>query len=157
MAPGGHPVMVNLAGFYDDNDTTKRADVLFHELTHVWQAERHILRELFFYDARATLAGEPAYRFQPGNQWRNYTIEKQASIVEAWTVGATFRDANGFGGKRSKFTIGSPLFRYINANVRRADTDRVTSADQSLRALLAEGKHRSVRAMHPQPPTQPWW
>jgi hypothetical protein len=155
MAPTGHPVLVNLAGFYDD-DLTPDGPVLFHELAHAWQAERKVLREPFFYDARATLKGETAYVFEPGEQWSDYNLEQQASIVEAWCRGATRKTANGFHNGRSELTLGSPLFRYINANVRRADPDASTSGGPSVRRLLREGDHRTVRSMHPLHPRL-WW
>jgi hypothetical protein len=155
MAPAGLPVMLNLASFYDDG-RIPQAQVLFHELTHAWQAQRRVLREVFFYDARATLGGEAAYRFKPGSQWREYNIEQQASIVEGWTIGATRKPGSNFVNGRNKLALGSPLFRYVNANIRRADVDAVTSTSQSVRVLLAEGGHRSLKVMHPPQPA-PWW
>jgi hypothetical protein len=154
MAPTGHPVLVNLAGYYDDD--LADGPVLFHELAHAWQAERKVLREPFFYDARATLKGRTAYVFEPGEQWSDYNLEQQASIVEAWCRGGTRKTANGFRNGRSQLTLGSPLFRYINANVRRGDPDASTSGGPSVRRLLREGGHRTVRSMYPMHP-RTWW
>jgi hypothetical protein len=155
MAPTGHPVMINLAGHYG-NSRTQNGPLLFHELTHAWQAEREALRELFFYDARATLGGKAAYRFEPGDQWSDYNIEQQASIVEGWCKGATRKVTDNFSNGREKLAIASPLFRYVNANVRRADQDATTSDDPSVRARLREGGHHTVRAMNP-PHPRIWW
>jgi hypothetical protein len=165
LAPAGRPVMVNLAGYYDQDSAIPRGPTLFHELTHVWQAERRLLREIFFYDAHVLLTeGDEAYFFKPdGRQWADYNIEEQASIVEAWTLGATERTASHpeedhyFDvGVREPLALASPLFRYVNGNVRRADSRRSTQSGRSVRQLLADGGHATVKRMHPEPP-QVWW
>jgi hypothetical protein len=52
--------------------------------------------------------------------------------------------------------MGSPLFRFINRNVRRSDNGGKTRGRQSVRNLLAEGGHGTVRDMHTEPPAI-WW
>jgi len=158
LAPLGVPVVVNLSGRYRPDVATPDGPTLFHELTHVWQAKERVLREIFFYDAVPD-AVENAYAFTPGGQWSEYGTEQQANIVEAWTRGAT--ECQGqppqFNvGARNKLAIGTPLFRYINGNVRRSDDGARTGSGRSVRQLLADGGHRTMKDMHSNPPTV-WW
>jgi hypothetical protein len=149
------PVLVNLGHHYVHDASTKDGPVLFHELTHVWQAKRRLLSEIFLYDAiPAALKRE--YNFTPGSQWREYGTEQQAAIVEAWRLGATQRSPGFNAGVRNKFTINSPLFRYINGNVRRSDNGRSTGSGRSVKQLLADGRHETMRNMHSVSPP-PWW
>ena len=145
------PVFVNLGNKYVHNSTTPDGPVLFHELTHVWQAKQRVLTEIFLYDAL-----EREYDFTHGSQWNEYSLEQQASIVEAWTLGAIDRSGGGFSRVRNKFAIGSPLFRYINRNVRRSDDEARTGSGRSVRQLLADGDHRTMKDMHSNPPSV-WW
>jgi hypothetical protein len=145
------PVLVNLGNRYVHNATTPDGPTLFHELTHVWQAKQRVLREIFLYDAL-----ERKYDFTHGRQWSEYNLEQQASIVEAWTRGAIERSGGRFPQVHNKFAINSSLFRYINGNVRRSANGARTGDGRSVRQLLAEGSHRSMKAMHPRPP-QVWW
>jgi hypothetical protein len=164
LAPLCRPIMVNLAGAYDPDSTVADGPLLFHELTHVWQAEQRLLREIFFYDARVLLTeGRSAYYFEPGQQWDDYNIEQQASIVEAWTRGATRRAENlptgsdrFDDGARRPFAIASPVFRYLNGNVRRSRRTARTDSGRSVRRLLREGGHSTMAEMQTEPPT-PWW
>jgi hypothetical protein len=151
-------VLVNLGNKYVHNATIPNGPVLFHELSHVWQAKQRVLRQIFLYDAIPD-AGQPgAYDFISGDQWENYGTEQQASIVEAWTLGATEKIGNkDFNkGVRRKFALNSPLFRYINGNIRRSDNTATTGNGNSVRQLLAEGGHQTVRQMHSAPPKL-WW
>jgi hypothetical protein len=152
------PVLVNLGHSYLHDKTTIDGPLLFHELTHVWQVKRRLLREVFFYDAVPEAIADSAYYFTPGSQWSGYRTEQQAAIVEAWTRGATKHEAIGFDdGARHKLTINSPLFRYINGNVRRSNNGASTGSGRSARQLLADGHHRTMKHMlHPKPPTV-WW
>ena len=59
-------------------------------------------------------------------------------------------------GVRRKLALGSPVFRYINANVRPGEPRARTSDGRSVRNLLIEGGHRTLRQMHPEP-APPWW
>lgn len=156
------PVFVNLGNKYVHNATTPCGPLLFHELTHVWQAKQRRLTEIFLYDAT-----EREYDFTNGRQWSDYTLEQQGGIIEAWTVGATERQPGHAGiecgvpskfdvGARRKFAIGSPVFRYINGNVRRADNGAWTGSGRSVRQLLADGGHRTMKDMHSEPPPI-WW
>ncbi|MGH8064152.1 MAG: hypothetical protein ACRERE_02705 [Candidatus Entotheonellia bacterium] len=145
------PVFVNLGNRYVHNLTTPDGPVLFHELTHVWQAKQRVLTEIFLYDAL-----ERAYDFTHGGQWSEYSLEQQPSIVEAWTQGAIDRIADVFSRVRNKFAIGSPVFRYINGNVRRSDDEAETGSGRSVRQLLTDGGHRTMKDMHSEPPLV-WW
>lgn len=162
------PVLVNLGPrYYVYNATTPCGRVLFHELTHVWQAKQRVLREIFLYDALPDAGVPEAYPFIPGDQWENYGTEQQASMVEAWTIGATERQPHHSGnscgeptdynvGARSKLTINSPIFRYINGNIRRGDNGASTGSGGSVRQLLAESGHQTMRDVHSEAP-KPWW
>ena len=164
LTPLSRPITINLAGWYEPDPPIDEGPVLFHELTHAWQVERRVLKEVFLYDAHVLVTeGEEAYLFEPGSQWSDYNVEQQACIVEAWARGATRRaaelsddtfkfDSNS----RSKLALHSPLFRYINGNIRRADDDAHTSDGTSIRDLLADGGHRTVREMYSSPPPI-WW
>jgi len=145
------------------NATITDGPKLYHELTHVWQAKKKMLTEIYLYAAGVQITeGDPgAYIFSPGAQWSEYNIEQQASIVEAWTLGATSLTAPGGvpsfdRGTRGKFSIDSPVFRYINGNVRRSDNGAVTGSGSSVRQLLADGGHRTMKDMHSKPPSI-WW
>jgi hypothetical protein len=157
-------VFVNLGPDYAHAATTPNGPLLFHELTHVWQLKQHVLSEIFLYEARVNLGDETPYTFDAGSQWAGYDLEQQAAIVEAWMLGATKHpfDASTVPRPapplraRGEFTIGSPLFRYINGNIRRGDTSATTSDGRSARQLLREGGHSAMRQMHTRPPTV-WW
>jgi len=153
-------IFVNLGHHYVHNAAIAAGPVLFHELTHVWQARRRSLREVFLYDLIPG-ALKKEYDFEPPDpsadrQWQDYGTEQQAGIVEAWARGATRRRGGFDVGARSKLAMASPLFRFINGNVMRAQDGARTASGRSVRQLLADGRHRSVRVMHPQPPAV-WW
>jgi hypothetical protein len=152
----GEQALVNLGHNYTHNVTIPNGPVLFHELTHVWQAKRKHLTEIFLYDARVTLTDRP-YDFEPGAQWNQYNLEQQASIVEAWALGSTRKANEVFDApSRGKLSIGSPMFRYINRNIRRKDTEGSSGNGRSARQLLKEGGHRRMNQMHSRPPAI-WW
>jgi hypothetical protein len=153
-------ILVNLGNRYVHDARIRDGPALLHELTHVWHARRRMFREVFLYDLIPD-ALRKVYEFDPptataDRQWSDYGTEQQASIVEAWTLGAT-RKRSGFdAGARGQLALGSPLFRYINGNVRRSSDATVTGSGRSVRQLLADGGHRTVRAMHPPAPPA-WW
>lgn len=155
-------IFVNLGRRYVHNATIPDGAVLIHELTHVWQARQRLLAQIFLYSGIGLQVTEDdPYPFAPGGQWSSYNIEQQASIVEAWARGATALTKSGSShffdlGARGRFTIGSPLFRYINGNIRRGKASARTTGSQSTRQLLREGRHHSVKEMHSQPPAI-WW
>jgi hypothetical protein len=152
----GEQALVNLGNTYTHNVTIPNGPALFHELTHVWQAKRKHLTEIFLYDARVNLTDRP-YDFEPGAQWNQYNLEQQASIVEAWAWGSTRKANEVFDApSRGKLSIGSPLFHYINRNIRRKDTEGSSGDGRSARQLLKEGGHRRMNQMHSRPPTI-WW
>jgi hypothetical protein len=160
---------VNMGDKYVHDGTIPDGPVLFHELTHVWQLKQQLLSEIFIYRALGThIADDDPYPFEPGKQFAKYNLEQQAAIVEAWTLGATRKDAaSGFDADtvprpvpprkaRGELTIQSPLFRYINGNIRRRDTSTRTGNGRSARQLLNEGGHPTIREMLPSRP-QIWW
>jgi hypothetical protein len=158
-------VFVNMGDRYVHDSTILDGPVLFHELTHVWQVRQRILSEIFIYSALGThVTDTDPYPFNPGSQWSGYNLEQQASIVEAWTLGATRRPFDASivprpprpRTARGEFTIGSPLFRYINGNIRRGDASATTSDGRSAGQLLKEGGHRAMREMHFRSPAI-WW
>ena len=150
-------VFVNLGNNYVHNATIPNGPLLFHELTHVWQAKQRVLREVFLYDALPDAGDEKAYDFIPGDPWDKYGTEQQASIVEAWTNGATEKKNKVLNqGALGKLTINSPIFRYINRNVRRSDNGANAGSGSSVKQLLADGGHRTIKYMHSNPPTI-WW
>ena len=150
------PVYVNLGNAYVHNSTVRDGPLLFHELTHVWQVKQRMLREIFLYDAHVRLTEENPYVFTPGGKWSEYNIEQQAGIVEAWTLGATRRAPTFDEGARNEFAIGSPLFRYINGNIRRSDDGARTGSGRSVRQLLSDGGRRTMKDMHTNSPPV-WW
>ncbi|PWU00167.1 MAG: hypothetical protein C5B51_25850 [Terriglobia bacterium] len=156
-------IFVNLGNAYTHDRSIPDGPILFHELTHAWQAKRDGLSDIFFYGARIDFPGTSnPYIFSPGKQWSDYNIEQQAVAVEAWARGATVstgvgdRGYNFDLGSRNKFAIASPIFRYINGNIRIGDRLAKTSGSQSVRQLLTEGWRRSMKDLNPAPPT-PWW
>lgn len=155
-------IFVNLGDKYVHDASIPEAPVLFHELTHVWQAKRDGLSDIFLYGARVDIPGQPnPYVFTPGSQWSDYNIEQQATAVEAWTRGATSSTAVGDSisfdlDARNKLAIASPVFRYINANIRRRDSHAETSVGSSARQLLKDGDHHSMKELNSRHP-KIWW
>ena len=88
----GYIVSVGPAA-YPDMSINNR-DLLVHELAHVWQGSN--ARSSTTYVANSimnqcrsdlTIGGtKSAYDFTPGNNWRTYNAEQQASIIEKWFV-----------------------------------------------------------------------
>lgn len=162
IAPFGGPSIINLGGNYHPGSTTPDGALLYHEMTHVWQAKQAVLREIYLYDARVLVTREDPYFFNPGKQWSEYNIEQQASIVEAWTLGATQKqptlpaaDNNFDTGVHDQFALATPLFRYVNGNIRRS-SDQDTGSGQSVAQLLSDGGHDTLADMYSAPPV-PWW
>jgi hypothetical protein len=157
----GGGATVHLGGAYNHTARIEDIPLLLHELTHIWQLERSILEEIqvcqgLFTGAKNKFVDQ--YSFNPGKQWSDYGTEQQASIVQAWALGAISRNNLIFDiGASNVFGINTPLFRYINGNVRRSDNNAKTGSGRSVRQLLADGDHRTMRDMHPEPPSPPWW
>jgi hypothetical protein len=145
---------VNLGGAYRHSSVVANIPLLMHELAHVWQYDHSFLEQVAVCEGLLTAGldtlGRDVYSFEPGKQWSDYGFEQQPSIVEAWTLGATHRVKKNFDVlARGKISINSPVFRYINGNIRRGKTDAKTGVGDSLRQLLADGGHDTVRQMHP--------
>jgi hypothetical protein len=159
MHAGG--ATVNLGDRYRHDTAVENIPLLMHELAHVWQLDHSLLEHLAvcegLFEAGRDTIGQDVYSFQPGLQWFEYGVEQQASIVEAWARGATRRPNKNFDeGSVDIFTINSPVFRYINGNIRRGRTHAPTRRGGSLRTLLADGGHRTVRAMLQTRPRVTW-
>jgi hypothetical protein len=133
-----------------------------HELTHIWQVDHGFLEHVAVCEGILTAGvdtlGRDVYSFAPGDQWPDYGVEEQASIVEAWARGASRRRKKHFddAGSRAIFSINSPVFRYINGNIRRSKTGAKTGAGTSVQQLLIDGGHQTVRQMHPPKPPIFW-
>ncbi|MEM7341864.1 MAG: hypothetical protein AAF467_24685 [Actinomycetota bacterium] len=102
--------LVNFGSIYHHHADLAAAEpgLFAHEITHVWQSKRRPLKVTIYAEALAS----SEYDFPLGRQWRTYNLEQQASIVEQWVDEGQSR--------------GSPLYRYIAANVR-AGNDRANS------------------------------
>ena len=147
--------VVNLGKDYIHNNHILNMPLLIHELTHVWQIQRSLLPELFICNGLLVQIeneiGESVYDYDPGSQWSSYGLEEQPHIVEDWVGGV-----HGVGSIR--MTLASPLFRYMNGNVRLGDGDARTAPGGSVRTWLAEAnvKTGSLRQINP-PRPQAWW
>lgn len=68
-------------------DMTKHPGLLVHEVTHVWQGKNSAFALTYVLDsalAQCLLGSTAAYTVTPGDPWRSYNAEQQASIVEHW-------------------------------------------------------------------------
>jgi hypothetical protein len=145
--------VVNLGGNYVHDDHIPDLPLLIHELTHVWQIQKSLMPELFICNGALVqlehALGEPVYDYIPGSQWFTYNLEQQAHVVEDWIDGV-----HGVGSV--PMTLASPLFRYVNGNIRLKDNDARTAEGGSVRTWLSEGNASSLRKINP-PRPQPWW
>jgi hypothetical protein len=145
---------INLGAMYvNDGPLTKDTPILMHELTHVWQIQRTLFPEIFLCDAGIlqggqALGGPDPYIYASGSQWNTYNLEQEAMIVQNWVGGTT----------AAPFSIGSPLFRYINGNLRPADNGAGTASGGSIRARFREARTNrfSLRLINPTRPTVTW-
>jgi hypothetical protein len=80
------------------------ADLLVHEMTHVWQYHNTGSRYRIW---ASSLAG--SYTVKVGSKWNDYDVEQQATLVEKW-----FHD----GGKKT-----DPIYPYIRLVVRSGRLD----------------------------------
>jgi hypothetical protein len=101
--------------------------------------------------------GDEVYEFEPGRQWSEYGVEQQAAIVKSWTLGATHYHNGQYDSLQSRIcSTNSPLFRYINGNVRPGRPHARTSSGRSVRALLEDAGHRTIKDMLPPRPRVTW-
>jgi hypothetical protein len=145
---------VNLGEHYRHKTPVANIPLLLHELTHIWQIDHSVRTEVVVCEGLLQglldTVGEDVYSFEPGLQWPDYGLEQQASIVEAWSRGATRLRAKVYDvSARPICALSSPVFRYINGNIRRGRTRAETGAGNSVRQLLADGGHQTPRQMHP--------
>ena len=146
--------VVNLGKHYVHDGHIRNLRLLMHELTHVWQIQRDGLPELFLCNGALVgienlFPGVDVYDYEPGAQWSGYGLEQQAAIVENWLEGV-----HASGG--AEMSLGSPLFRYVNGNVRTKDNRARTAAGGSVRTWLEEagvdtGSLRRIIRSRPDP------
>ncbi len=141
---------INLGPAYRHKSSIKNAPLLLHELTHVWQGRNKMIRDIQILVA----AKDREYEYALGKQWRNYGLEQQGEIVEDWAQGTV---ENGDAHAAGPISLGSPLFRYVRANLRRNDNGADSRRGSSVRALTgqATGELRLSRVNPPAPTV--WW
>ncbi len=141
LYPGG--AVLNLGGEYDHDDPVDNIPLLAHELTHAWQMQRAQFVELAvcrgLWTATQDWLGWDQYSYTPGSQWSAYGTEQQAEIVEDWVTPSGPNDL--------EMRLASPLFRYINGNVRPANNGARTAGNGSVRTFLGESRSHSVREL----------
>jgi hypothetical protein len=77
--------LVNVGSSYNTLGTADQA-LLVHESTHVWKGKNSKLALTYVFSSvlNQGLHGESAYSYTPGQPWRSYNAEQQASLVEDW-------------------------------------------------------------------------
>lgn len=87
--------LVNLGGSCDDPIRSRHypenGQLLIHELAHVWQMHHHkfkpgLICEGILNQSRYTL-GEDVYTPETGQDWENYNLEQQATLIDLWYAG----------------------------------------------------------------------
>lgn len=89
--------------------SSSQKHLLVHETAHVWQGANSTLALSYVFSSvlNQGLYGSGAYAYTPGQSWRSYNAEQQASIIEDW-----FRSGQPQSG---------PLYPYIVNHVRKGD------------------------------------
>jgi hypothetical protein len=84
-------ILINLgtSGFFDAASPYGAGvpgATLVHELTHVWQVHHRSFQAGFVCEGLYVQAtqGRSAYLVTPGQQWREYGLEQQGTLVEEW-------------------------------------------------------------------------
>jgi hypothetical protein len=155
----GNKYYINLGPKYRHRSSIADGPTLLHELTHVWQGRNKLIRDVQILVA----AKDRDYDYSLGSQWRDYGLEQQAAIVKDWALGTVEHNKpatlHGKPFNLTPFSLSSPLFRYIHANVRkndnRAHSSRVTSV-RRLAAPFPPGKDLRLSKLHPPAPHR-WW
>ena len=146
----GNQYYINLGPKYRHKSSIADGGLLMHELTHVWQGRNKMIRDVQILVA----AKDRDYDYTLGEQWRNYGLEQQATIVEDFAEGTV---ENGKAHAVSPLSIGSPLFRYIRANLRTNENGASSARGSSIRTLLGEPTEPlRLSDIHPPAPTR-WW
>lgn len=100
--------------------------LLMHELAHAWQIAHKSFKLEYFWKAAIDIAvGNASYEYGPADQsWRHFGLEQQASIVDEWWAGTTYRAIGTFppGTVRPARSREDPYFRYISSNIRMGET-----------------------------------
>jgi hypothetical protein len=140
---------INLGPAYRHRSSIKNAPLLMHELTHVWQGRNKMIRDIQILVA----AKDREYEYALGRQWRNYGLEQQGEIVEDWVKGTV---ENGDAHQAGPVSLGSPLFRYVRANLRTNDNGADSRRGTSVRALTGQAT-RELRLSQVNPPAPAVW
>lgn len=123
VVPGaGGSYLVNLGEHFDDPMAPKGkysqpGQMLIHELTHVWQAERWPATTYFcqgVFESTYEPGGDPS------RPWSAFGIEQQATIVDRWYAADPGFLAGEFHSPHPDFThkAAHPYDHYINAHIR---------------------------------------
>jgi hypothetical protein len=97
---------------YTSSSYPTAGQLLIHELTHAWQIRYSQTALGFLCEGIVTQAGNSggsAYRVQPGNQWKDYGLEQQATLVDTWFQ------------KGAVVSAFSSYYAYIEKNIRPGD------------------------------------
>ena len=115
------------SNWYDFESTL--ADLLIHELTHVWQYHHGfgVWVSSFMASAKEKIKDGWGYGFEAGDSWDSYGVEQQASIVEKWHHGGMKKD--------------DELYPYIRLVVR-------TRGQSYARSLTLEELANDVQDLH---------
>jgi hypothetical protein len=123
VIPGaGGSYLVNLGDDFNDPMASKgkyvqRGQMLIHELTHVWQANRWPATTYFcqgVFEATYEPGGDPT------KPWSSYGIEQQATIVDRWYAADPAFLGSEFQNPHPDFThkAAHPFDHYIHAHIR---------------------------------------
>ena len=106
MRPSSYLINFGGSGFAN-GISGANVPTFIHELTHVWQSFNQTVPSAYIFNSlwHQTISGGAAYSYSPGQAWRNYNVEQQASIVEDWFSKDGMRPT-------------SPRFTYIQNNIR---------------------------------------
>ena len=126
----GESNLINL-GEYFSVSSTPDGGLLLHEMTHIWQIRRDVLREMSAINA---IRANQDYDYAYGKNWSSYNLEEQAQIVEDWANGNVNRNRRSVFGGLSPV---SPLFEYVQRNLRPFANDaRAPQSFTSLRSRM---------------------
>jgi hypothetical protein len=144
--------ILSMGAQYRQHGPVDDIPLLAHELTHAWQMQRSLIIDLAVCVGIITklrdLAGDDQYSYTPGEQWEDYGTEQQAEMVEDWVYRS--------GPNNLPMRVATPLFRYINGNVRTGKNAAHTAGDRRLSSFLAEANADTLRDVVLPGPT-PWW
>jgi hypothetical protein len=116
---GAFPDLYRAAPYTPTKSYPYQGMVLAHELTHAWQIYHQnsygYLCSAVSLQTQNSL-GSDVYAVQPGQQWGQYNLEQQATLVDLW-----------YGGGMSTGFL-DPYYRYITANIRPGNPDATSAS-----------------------------